>query len=409
MAELNETRLYDTGISHGSAVLPAVPAMWSYSSLKEAETCPRRFALARADYPDLWAQRGYPRLPNLPAMKGDVVHGALQIIVTALVTAGCVSPRTADAVTVLRELGGYTAVAQRTLDEQLRRLDGNPRISADRREQVERALSDWLPEAREEIQSYLNRMTLHPYPTPAPAGVPTPLPAKRYPIRRGTHPERELVAAHLRVKGRVDVLSVDADGAEITDTKTGAEAPTHHDQLRLYALLWTDDRESNPDALPATALVAAYPHRDVVVAVPTEAEFAELRAEVTARIGRADAMVAADRPAAVVGEQCGACDVRGLCDAYWERGASSTVDVVDGGWYDVEGTVLREHGVKSWVLRERRTGSDLLVRTPRPSFTLPVGERVRILGVKRTIDPDEADALIASVTSSSEILSVVSR
>lgn len=108
MAELNETRLYDTGISHGSAVLPAVPAMWSYSSLKEAETCPRRFALARADYPDLWTQRGYPRLPNLPAMKGDVVHGALQIIVTALVTAGCVSPRTADAVTVLRELGGYT-------------------------------------------------------------------------------------------------------------------------------------------------------------------------------------------------------------------------------------------------------------------------------------------------------------
>lgn len=409
MAELNETRLYDTGISHGPAVLPAVPATWSYSSLKEAETCPRRFALARADYPDLWKQRGYPRLPNLPAIKGDVVHGALQIIITALVTAGCVSPRTADAVTVLRDLGGYTAVAQRTLDEQLRRLDGNPRISADRREQVDRALSDWLPEAREQIQSYLNRMTLHPHPTPAPAGAPTRLPVKRYPIREGTHPERELVAAHLRVQGRVDVLSVDADGAEITDTKTGAEAPTHRDQLRLYALLWTDDRESNPDALPVTALVVAYPRRDVVVPVPTKAELAELRAEVTARVGRADAMVAADRPAAVVGEQCGTCDVRGLCDAYWEGGAPNTVDVVDGGWYDVEGTVLREHGVKSWVLRERRTGSDLLVRTPHPSFTLPVGEQVRILGVKRTIDPDEVDALIASVNSSSEILSVVSR
>lgn len=409
MAELNETRLYDAGISHGPAVLPTVPAMWSYSSLKEAEICPRRFALARADYPDLWAQHGYPRLPNLPAMKGDVVHGALQIIVTALVTAGCVSPRTADAVTVLRDLGGYTAVAQRTLDEQLRRLDGNPRISADRRAQIDRALSDWLPEAREQIQSYLNRMTLHPHPTPAPVGAPTRLPAKRYPIRAGTHPERELVAAHLRVRGRVDVLSVDADGAEIMDTKTGAEAPTHRDQLRLYALLWTDDRESNPHALPVTALVAAYPDRDVVVPVPTEAELAELRAEVIARVGRADAMVAANRPAAVVGEQCGTCDVRGLCDEYWERGTPNTVDVVNGGWYDVEGTVLREHGVKSWVLREGRTGSDLLVRTPRPSFTLPVGERVRILGVKRTIDPDEADALIASVTSSSEILSVVSR
>jgi hypothetical protein len=409
VAELNETRLYDTGISHGPAVLPPVPAMWSYSSLKEAEICPRRFALARADYPDLWAQRGYPRLPNLPAMKGDVVHGALQIIVTALVAAGCGSPRTADAVTVLRDLGGYTAVAQRTLDEQLRRVDGNPRVSVDRREQVDRALSDWLPEAREQIQSYLNRMALQPYPKSVPDGALTRLPAKRYPIRGGTHPERELVAAHLRVRGRIDVLSVDVDGAKITDTKTGAEAQAHHDQLWLYALLWTDDRESNPDALPVTALVAAYPHGDVVVAVPTEAELAELRAEVTARVDRADAMVAVDRPAAVLGEQCGTCDVRGLCDAYWERGTSNTVDVVGGGWYDVEGTVLREHGVKSWVLREGRTGSDLLVRTPHPSFTLPVGEQVRILGVKRTIDPDEADALIASVTSSSEILAVVSR
>ncbi|GAD34405.1 DNA glycosylase [Microbacterium sp. TS-1] len=235
MAQLNETRLYDTGISYSLAVLPAVPAMWSYSSLKEAETCPRRFALARADYPELWAQRGYPRVPNLAAMKGDVVHGALQVIVTALVTAGCVSPRSADAVTVLRDLGGYTAVAQCTLDEQLGRLDGNPRISADRREQVGRALSDWLPEAREQIQSYLNRMTLRP--RPAPVGAQTELPAKRYPIRGGTYSERELVAAHLRVKGRVDVLSVDADGAEITDTKTGAEDPTRLDQLRLYAVV----------------------------------------------------------------------------------------------------------------------------------------------------------------------------
>ncbi len=243
------------------------------------------------------------------------MHGALQIIVTALVAAGCGSPRTADAVTVLRDLGGYTAVAQRTLDEQLRRVDGNPRVSVDRREQVDRALSDWLSEAREQIQSYLNRMTLQPYPKSVPDGALTRLPAKRYPIRGGTHPERELVAAHLRVRGRIDVLSVDADGAKITDTKTGAEAQAHHDQLRLYALLWTDDRESNPDALPVTALVAAYPHGDVVVAVPTEAELAELRAEVTARVDRADAMVAVDRPTAVVGSSA----ARVTCAAFATR------------------------------------------------------------------------------------------
>ena len=84
MAELSEPRIYDTGVEHGQAILPGPPAMWSYSSLKEVESCPRRYVLSRADYPDLWDNHGYPRLPNPAAIKGDVVHGSLEIIVKAL-------------------------------------------------------------------------------------------------------------------------------------------------------------------------------------------------------------------------------------------------------------------------------------------------------------------------------------
>jgi len=382
--------------------------MWSYSSLKDVETCTRRYVLSRADYPDLWEQHGYPRLPNQSAIKGDVVHGSLELIVKALVRAGCASTRSADAVAVLRDLGGFTAVAQGVLDAQMSRLDGNPRFSEERRQQVARALGEWVPEAREQIQTYLNRLDLRPRATTTPStGISAPdESAKRYPAKAGDHPERELVAEELRLKGRVDLLSLDADGATITDFKTGSEDPAHRDQLRMYALLWTEDNEVNPDAVGVKSLVAAYPGHDAPVVVPSAAELVDLRAEVVSRIAAADLVVDVDEPPAVVGEQCELCNVRGLCESYWSTGASHTASVADGVWYDLQGTVVREHGVKSWVLLETQTGQEVLVRTPNPSYVLPIGHEVRVLGARRTIDPDEEEALIASLTSASEVLRV---
>ncbi|MBK6871226.1 MAG: PD-(D/E)XK nuclease family protein [Kineosporiaceae bacterium] len=118
--------MYETGVVSGRALLSDAPAMWSYSSLKDVEGCPRRYALSRADYPDLWEQHGYPRLPIPTAIRGDVVHSALEIIVKTLVNAGCTSTRSAEAVAVLRGLGGYTKVAEDVLAKQLARFDGNP-------------------------------------------------------------------------------------------------------------------------------------------------------------------------------------------------------------------------------------------------------------------------------------------
>lgn len=381
--------------------------MWSYSSLKEVETCPRRYALSRADYPDLWEQHGYPRLPIPAAIRGEVVHGALEIILKALLKAGCVSTRSADAVAVFRKLGGYTKVAEEVLATRLARYEGNPRFRDDLREHLSRALIDWVPEAREQIQTYLSRMALLPRDSPSTAGSVTPIdPRERYSARMGDHPEKELIAESLRLKGRIDLLSVDADGAKITDFKTGVENPAHHDQLRLYALLWDADNVANPDGVTVTSLVAAYPRHDVVVSVPTANELAHLRSNVATRIETADSAVTGDPPLAILGEHCGLCSVRGLCDTYWTDGAPRTADVADGVWYDLAGTVMREHGVKSFVLREEKTGLEVLVRTPTTSYAVPMGSKIRILGARRVVDPDEGDALIAVLTSFSEVLAL---
>lgn len=403
MAELTEPRAYETGVVSGRALLPEVPPIWSYSSLEDVEGCPRRYALSRADYPDLWDRRGYPRLPVPAAIRGDVVHGALEIIVKALVKANCRSTRSAEAVAVLRELGGYTKVAEDVLSTQLARFDANPRLSSDRRDQLTRQLTDWVPQARGQIQTYLNRMELHPSAASG-SGTPPSDPSVRLPARLGDHPEKELVADALRLKGRVDLLSVDTDGAQITDFKTGAEVPSHDDQLRLYALLWDEDDLANPDGLAVTALVAAYPGHDVAVAVPASEELAEARSAVATRIAAADAAAMAEPPAAILGDHCGRCSVRGLCDTYWAAGTTATARLAEGTWYDLAGTVVREHGVKSFVLQEAATNAEVLVRTPTSSYPVPVGRNVRILGARRVVDPDEEDALIAAVASVSEVL-----
>lgn len=405
MAELTEPRAYETGVVAGRALLLDAPAIWSYSSLKDVEGCPRRYALSRADYPDLWKQRGYPRLPIPAAIRGDVIHGALEIIVKALVKAGCSSTRSAEAVAVLRELGGYTKVAEDVLAKQLARFDGNPRISTDRRDQLTRQLRDWVPQAREQIQTYLNRMELRPSAATG-SGTPPSDPAVRYPARTGDHSEKELVAESLRLKGRIDLLSVDADGARITDFKTGAEHPAHQDQLQLYALLWGEDSLVNPDGLAVTALVAAYPSHDVEFAAPTAEQLAGLRAGLATRIEAADAAASAEFPVALIGDHCGLCSVRGLCDTYWTGGIDATAEVPEGTWYDLAGTVVREHGVKSFVLREAQTNAEVLVRTSTPSYAVPMDRDIRILGARRVVDPDEEEALIAAVASVSEILVV---
>jgi hypothetical protein len=261
--------------------------------------------------------------------------------------------------------------------------------------------------AREQIQTYLNRLELNAIAKPATmatmATADDPATRRvRYPIGPGDYPEQELVADELRLIGRVDLLSRTPGGATITDFKTGAEDASHHDQLRLYALLWHTDVTVNPEASPVIALVAAYANHEVAVPIPDADELTKLASDIKTRVRAADAAVMADTPAPVVGAHCGVCNVRVLCDAYWSTGTQKTADVAGGARFDLEGIVVRQHGVKSWVLRESKTGSEVVVRTASPSTTLPVGETIRILGARRTVDRDGTAALIASLASTSE-------
>src|SRR5947209_6591660 len=116
-----------TEILDTDGVWPEPPSRWSYSSIMEFRECPRRWMLRRASYPQIWDRRGYPDLPTLPSLMGDVMHRALEELTAAMVGARCSAAGSECGVQVMRDLGGFTALLNRNVVARLDDFTGNPR------------------------------------------------------------------------------------------------------------------------------------------------------------------------------------------------------------------------------------------------------------------------------------------
>lgn len=392
---------FDTSVRSCWGVWPSRPAIWSYSSLKDMETCPRRWMLSRADYPDLWTGHGYPPAPAMAALFGDVVHATLEAVVAALVAAGCPSTGDAQAVGVLRGLGGFTAVVEQALAARLSRLVGNPRLSAARSQAYRRTLTDKLPDARLRVQTILSGTELPPMAQTALTGPRHndggPRPSSRPAVGLGAHPEVELIAENLRLRGRVDLLTVGPDNIQITDYKTGDDDPSHLSQMLTYALLWDLDHQANPTRRAATELSIEYPAHRVSIPAPAANQLRVNEAEIAGRIAAADAEVAKPLPEARPGpETCRFCQVRQLCDDYWQQVVPDPSAVRVDDWIDFEGVLTAPVGNLGWsVSRHPGAGPDVLLRMIAPEGELRVGDRIRALSVRRDQHPDSGAVEVA--------------
>ena len=377
---------------------PAPPATWSYSSLRDATDCPRRWMLSRATYPGLWDRRGYPPQPSLTALAGDIIHATVDTVLTALRAHGCRTSADPAAVAVLKGIGGYTRLVEDGIAAALATLAGNPR-AAGKTAALGTALQLKVPEMRQRIQSIIARAPVSlaaDDPAAAAPGRPGPLPA-------GSYPEADLRAPDLRLAGRADLLTVTADGCEITDYKTGSADPRHADQVRLYALIWSRDTALNPGGLPARRLILSYPSRDEEVQPPTAADLDALAADTAAQITAAETALR-DRPppARPSGVNCALCGVRQLCDDYWAFLANRPAGESRApGWLDFEGTAIRQNGPRSWLLASQADGSQLLLRTLTEQVPFAAGDRLRVLGLRHAA-PDAA-VPAAAMTPMSEI------
>ena len=387
-----------TGIRGAEGVWPSAPDYWSFSSLKSAQECPRRWSLSRASYPGLWDRSGYPPKPSHAALFGNVVHRALEVIMTSLCEHGCASVRDASAVVALRELGGYSALIYRVVDEQMAHLESNPRASH-RIGDLRSTLLGRAPEIRQRVQEVLARMPLRP----PPAGESGSTNPGRLALREGAHTEATLRSPELHFLGRVDLLTITAAGCEIVDYKTGQPDQHHAEQLRLYALLWCRDREKNPGRLPVTGLTLSYPTSNESVPVPDSLQMAESEEALRLTIQKVEQELQ-HRPARARASEvtCTYCDVRHLCAEYWRLPGGSRQHAGDHTFSDAEGSIVAQNGSRSWLLRRHPGAPSLLLRSHSEHPGFVVGDRVRLLDVMLSDDPDSGDTVLC-LTRTSEI------
>lgn len=397
---------FETDVPGIWGLWPTTPPLWSYSSLKEIEACPRRWMLSRADYPAIWERRGYPALAVAVAIFGNVVHGTVERITKELGDAGITSPRAGDVVGLLGSLGGWRGIVLDAIQQELARIDGNPRITSERIDRVRDELIRRAPEAVDQVKAFLGRGALPAAKAPGGSGVTVDpdTPRPRDPAGFGAHAEREVTAEAQRLTGRIDRLVVDVADVAVTDFKTGLEDDGHDDQVRFYALLWQLDSQTNPDGRSATKLRVAYPSRDRVVEAPDERQLQALETETAARVAAADAVTQNPPPMAMPGAQtCRYCHVKHLCDAYWPAVPPLVRDITTEEWFDFEGRVLRPNGSRSWYVESvAEPTAEVLVRTVETDVAFPVGKRVRLLGVRRSQDPDTPERLVISMVATSE-------
>ena len=361
---------------------PSAPTWMSYSSLSDVEACPRRWALSRARYPDIWEETGYPDLVTYAALEGLVVHDAVERLTKELVAAGCSDVGHESAVRVMRELGGFRTLVDDAIENRIYSLAGNPRMSP-RRDDLRTQLRGSRTKIRSKVQSMLAALGLAT--GSGTRGRAEPGLVWTGELPDGAFPELPLQSTELRLRGRADLVNVSQGEVEIVDFKTGQPSPSHEDQLTLYAVLFARRDGARGSQAEATRLTIQYPDRSVEVPVPTGSEIDAMAKTIQTRIVDATSSMSEEPPRAVpTADNCAFCSVRHMCDDYWTDDLT-TDDAAE--WCDVQALLTAENGPRSCAVR---IGSmDGLLLTP-SDMVLPIGRTVRVLGTRRVEDEEAA-------------------
>jgi hypothetical protein len=330
------------------------PEWMSFHVYREAQRCPLSVALKRSSYRQLWQGSGYPTRPNAAAVSGIVVHEAAEAVMKKFAQAGVTSLMQPAAMTILRELGGFTKVLDNALIEFFTDQGDNPRFEQFR-EDLLRGLRLKLPQMRATLQALL---VSHVWPVSS-SSIEGPRtmssksgPGKatqRSPLWDGTFVEVDLQDFVAKWRGRIDIMDIDKHGCAITDLKSGGATDDHQEQLIVYAMLWSEDSDRNPSRLPIQKLQIVYASGSVAVAIPSDAEMQAFRTSLiaTTELVRS-ALNATVVPANPSRENCRHCPVKLICQPHWE---SLPRDASDDHLSNNQVTLIEARGDRAWLAK----------------------------------------------------------
>lgn len=411
----------------GPTSWPSPPAMMSYTTLRDIEMCPLRWGLRQGEYAAIWAGKGYPPALAGATIAGQVVHAALERIMRAVsavhgTLAGDQVLGDSNAmmlvVEALRSLGGISAVLKDTIRETVSSWGSNPRLQP-RMKELASDLQRQIPVLGLRVQHLLSCVDFR--------SLRVGYAANRAdngeredsivgPLAPGLHAEVPVVNEELAWYGKADLLHMGTDNAatkgdEIFDFKTGSQKPDHAFQLRIYALLWARDKQRKPNGRRACRLTVLYDSGAVDVPAPiTDEDLDGIANELAKRTSQARAEAEQHPPSARPSREAREwCDVRHMCNVYWEPATRAAIAPSLGAprrQVDTGVQILRRQGAWSWVALVREVGalSDdialgarvlLRARPQEEHFAslISAGSQLRIIGAQYVPPSEESGGL----------------
>lgn len=390
-----------------------LPKRMSVSILKEIESCPRKYALRRADYSQIWNGFGYPNKPSLKALEGIIVHRSIEHIIKALRKAGCPSISDELFVKTMRSLDGYSGVLEKQFEKISDELITNPRSNY-KADKINQKLRDTFPTLREQLQTQASKLK---FDNKAKATNFSGIDNTVRSLSNGIHAEVELNAPELEWYGKVDYLNLSPNECEIADFKTGERKSEHIFQIKIYNLLWNLDKIQNPNTVPVTKLNLLYNNEDIKVPPLTSSEVDDFIDEVKQRTNFAKSRILQPVPEAKPTiENCRYCSVRQLCSAYWTQNTQELLEkeklfhqtLQKKNGIDIEIKLENSIAEHIWYARTLISGSitpqtQLLVRfAPTSLLQIPIklksGLQLRLLNVSLLEQNDEEGSSKSIVT-----------
>ncbi|PSM31942.1 PD-(D/E)XK nuclease family protein [Haliangium sp. UPWRP_2] len=391
---------------------PSAPAHWSYTSLKVALECPRRWALREAG---LQPAPTSMTLTRSSALVGRIRGGASHAMLQRMIGLHCQhnGPRagTPEMISFWREHmpAGLLATTQDVVREELARAVAGTNIDGIALRELQHQCEAGLREIVNFVTASF-RVALEILGKGSPQG--TILNGAKTALEPGLRSEIP-VSARLGSDratywfGRIDVVVITNSTIALIDFKTGHPSPEHRVQLELYALLFARDRKLNPCGRRVDNLILVYPNAEIIRwLAPGDTQLAELERAVASQATIASEQINASPPVArPEPSRCAPCDMRAHCDAYWVQ---LPHDLKFGEYrVDLRIEVESVRGDTEVVGRLVAPGRDRLVLLfrPRRPPSVRVGELLRVVGATPVSDQGEAEALLVFEVGAGSVIS----
>ncbi|KUG05278.1 hypothetical protein ASZ90_017351 [hydrocarbon metagenome] len=273
---------------------PNIPKYWSHSQLEEMRTCPKKWWLLRAKYPNIKGE--YPRYFTLHMLHGIILHKTLENF-------GRYAKKQAN-----YELARSSFRIRSTIQAEIRELleyesSVNPRFKKSYLKSL-LCIDDCINNFKQIISQVENVFISNVnYQYNA-----SPTPTAKLPIKGH---EVTIYVECPPIVGRIDFLN---DG-RIIDFKSGAPDSAYESQLQFYGLLYWLKTGHLPSSLEIVFSNHAHATYNNLLSIE---KLTSLRDEVEEEIINIEESIQLGLPEANIrGDQCEYCPCRQNCDEYW--------------------------------------------------------------------------------------------